>query len=381
MASIEESEKIKLFKKTRTLLARPTALELSDSTLCDLLDIAIEDYTQRIQMWAIMSNWSSVFGKKLDSIDFTFAMSTRSFDFEREYSYAFSKQVGLGGGQSKWELKKDFIILEAGKQSYEVPAGREINQVLWLGKGSMDAAILSNMMGINNLNLFGAGFGYSTVGGTSAFGGLTPILMSYDIMARAQDLNLKNRIFRSDLTYKITAGPNGTKIIHLLSVPGEKYGLSDSNATVNASGYMNAVGKTLFYYYYETTPETENECKLRNPDIVLTPDTIETGDTPYDRFNTSSKTFIRQLLVAEAKLYLGKVRGRFSGALGIRDAEKTMDYQMFLEEGQKEKETALALVDKMLDELKPERQLELSAKKATDLNTMLKYNPLGITVI
>ena len=67
--------------------------------------------------------------------------------------------------------------------------------------------------------------------------------------------------------------------------------------------------------------------------------------------------------------------------MGIREAENTMDYQMFLEEGQKEKETTLLLVDKMLDELKPEKQLELSAKKATDLNTILRYNPLGITVI
>jgi hypothetical protein len=31
----------------------------------------------------------------------------------------------------------------------------------------------------------------------------------------AADMNLKNRIVRSELVYKITAGANGTKLLHL----------------------------------------------------------------------------------------------------------------------------------------------------------------------
>ena len=43
------------------------------------------------------------------------------------------------------------------------------------------------------------------------------IAPAFDILLTAADMNLKNRIIRSDLVYKITAGPDGTKLLHLLS--------------------------------------------------------------------------------------------------------------------------------------------------------------------
>jgi hypothetical protein len=42
------------------------------------------------------------------------------------------------------------------------------------------------------------------------------IAPAFDILLTAADMNLKNRIVRSELVYKITAGPNGTKLLHLL---------------------------------------------------------------------------------------------------------------------------------------------------------------------
>ena len=36
----------------------------------------------------------------------------------------------------------------------------------------------------------------------------------------AADLKYKNSLLRGDLTYKVTAGPEGTHLIHLMSTPG-----------------------------------------------------------------------------------------------------------------------------------------------------------------
>jgi hypothetical protein len=38
------------------------------------------------------------------------------------------------------------------------------------------------------------------------------IAPAFDILLTAADMNLKNRIVRSELVYKITAGANGTKL-------------------------------------------------------------------------------------------------------------------------------------------------------------------------
>ena len=41
----------------------------------------------------------------------------------------------------------------------------------------------------------------------------------YDSALMAADLKYKNSMLRGDLAYKVTAGPEGTHILHLLSTP------------------------------------------------------------------------------------------------------------------------------------------------------------------
>jgi hypothetical protein len=41
---------------------------------------------------------------------------------------------------------------------------------------------------------------------------LHPHLMYY---LRAADFSLKSKLLRSELSYKVTAGPNGTRLLHL----------------------------------------------------------------------------------------------------------------------------------------------------------------------
>lgn len=381
MSTYTTEEKQQLFKLVRTLLGRTSSQELNNDQLCDLLTVAIQDYTQRIQLWLLTSNWTSLYGRQMSNTDVTFSLSTRSNDYEKQFTYAVSKQAGLQQN-GPYELKKDYVELEYGKQVYVIPSNREINEVLWLTPPAIDAGIYSNA--INGLastmpfanSSYSIGFNST---GAGAFGGA--LINSYDILARGQDFNIKNRIFRSELAYKVTAGPNGTKLLHLLSTPGSKYSFNTNyNSNFSQSGYMGVIGAYVWYYYYDvdqTQGKTPEECRLLNRDVILTPDQIEMGNIDYSQFNDSAKTFIRQLLVAESKLLLGKIRGKFSGAVSIKDAEMTLDYQMFLEDGKLEKETTFKQIDDMLEYLRPEKQLELSAQKAQNLNTSLKYTPLN----
>jgi hypothetical protein len=191
-------------------------------------------------------------------------------------------------------------------------------------------------------------------------------------------MNLKNRIVRSELVYKITAGPNGTKLLHLLSTPGSN--LSFGAGIGIGANSINVTGCQVWYFYYDVNPSNIDQCKNDNPDIIKMPNQVPLSKLDFADFNEPTKTLIRQLFVAEAKRALGRTRGKFGGIVGPPEAERTMDYETLISEGNEERKAVLERLDARLLRLSSTSQLERSAKEATDLNTQLKYRPLGFWV-
>jgi len=379
--AVNQVEREKLYRQFRHSVGAPIRqIEVTDEMLCTLLEIAIEDYAQYVQEWLIEHQWQSLLGHNIDTTDMAFALSVRSFDLATQYTYAYSKQVGLQTN-GPWELKKDYVEIEAGRQVYQIPAGREINEVLWITPPATSQALLANYGGID----YGFGGGFAQTGGGVGTGGGGAnqrsgyyIAPAFDILLTAADMNLKNRIIRSELVHKITAGPNGTKLLHLLSVPGSKLSFGQGVGGVGSS--INMTGCQVWYHYYDTTPETEDACKLDNPDIIKMPNQVPLSKLDYADFNEPTKTLVRQLFIAEAKKALGRTRGKFGGIVGPPEAERTMDYETLISEGNEEKKAVLERLDARLLRLSSTSQLERSAKESTDLNTSLKFRPLGFWV-
>jgi hypothetical protein len=192
-------------------------------------------------------------------------------------------------------------------------------------------------------------------------------------------MNLKQRLLRSDLIYKVTAGPNGTKIIHLLSTPGSK--LTFSYATNGASGLLGLAGSQVWYTYYDTIKGDENECLAQNPDTLLTPDQVPLNKMDYSFFNDPTKVIIRQLLTAETKILLGNIRGTNSGKVSIPDAMLELDYQIFLQQGKEEREKVMTDLVERLKRLSPDAQMEKMANISDNQKRVLSNIPLGIYVI
>jgi len=307
-----------------------------------------------------------------------FALSVRSFDLATQYTYAYSKQVGLQTN-GPWELKKDYVELEAGRQVYQIPAGREVNEVLWITPPATSQALLANYGGID----YGFGGGFAQTGGGVGTGGANQrsgnyIAPAFDILLTAADMNLKNRIVRSELVYKITAGPNGTKLLHLLSTPGSNLSFGQGIGGVGSS--INMTGCQVWYFYYDVNSSNVGACKNDNPDIIKMPNQVPLSKLDFSDFNEPTKTLIRQLFIAEAKRALGRTRGKFGGIVGPPEAERTMDYETLISEGNEERKAVLERLDARLLRLSSTSQLERSAKEATDLNTQLKYRPMGFWV-
>ena len=220
---------------------------------------------------------------------------------------------------------------------------------------------------------FAGGYGQAGGGSYGPIGGFY-IAQSADIAYMATDLAFKSRLLRGDLTYKVTAGPDGTHIIHLYSTPGSK--LSFGN-TPNMVGGFNLVGCQVWYTYYDVTSQKDaDECRRQNPDVIITPDQIPLEKMDYAFLNGPTKTIVRKLLFALSKRTLAHIRGKFSGKVSIPNAELNMDYQMLTAQADDEYKSTIDELDKRLERMSPSEILKKQAEIVESTKTILAAKPL-----
>lgn len=377
-------EKEKLFKQVRTKLGgfiRKT--ELTDDMLCDLLELAIGNYAEKVQNFIIENNWANLYGKNLSNTDIAYALSVRTLDIMKDYSYYFSKEVGLQQ-RGPFELKKDFFKIEQGKQVYMIPAGREINKVFWITPPTTDSALFANYGGFG-VSFGGGVIGQMGLGSATAFGATGSsygmgaglwALPAYDIALMSADLSYKNQLIKSDLTYKVTAGPDGTHLVHLMSTPGSKLTFGAGYA-----GTYPLENCYCWYTYYDVTPENVDECRRLHSDILLSPDQVPLEEMSYEYLNAPTKALIRQLLIAEAAETLAFIRGKFSGSINMIASPLTMDYAQLMSYGNKEKENALRDLNERLQRMSPYEVMKKQAELVQSIIDTKKGTPLPIMLI
>lgn len=357
---INPEEKKKLYRQAKHRLGAPLRkIQLEDEQMDTLLEMATEDYVEYINNFLIESQWANLIGVNINETDMTRAFIIRGFDMVTQYTYSYSKIVGLGAGEGGFVLKKDFIDTVRGVQMYEIPANREINEVLWFTPAALDQAMIDPFVGVYN-NAFG--------GQLAGMGGMGSFYMmpAFDIMLRASDRNLKQRLLHSDLTYKITNAPEGKKYIHLMSTPGSRFSFNTSKFN----------GSKVWYWYYDTTPATKQKCLEINKDIIKTPADVPLDNIPFDELNNPSKIWVRRYFIALCKETLGRVRGTFGGKVPTPDAELEMDYQSLLTEGLDEQQTLKLELNERLAKLNPLEILTRVANEAEQVNKSLQYRAM-----
>ena len=366
MAVISEPERSALFTRLRHLLGAPLrSIELEDEQLDSLLQLAIEDYSEQVNNWLIESQWTSLYNLNLDTQSLSRAFITKSLDYEQRYTYAYSKIVGLQSG-GDWVLEKDYIQLVPGQQIYEIPAGRELNELLWFTPAELNNLLFDpwTFGALGGVGLGGPA-GYSQLG----YSGSYFMMPAFDMMLRMQEINIQRRIIAGDLTYRVTALPDGKKAIHLMNTPGGKFDFG--NGTLMR-------GK-VWYWYYDTNGKDRNDCLGKNPDIIKLPSDVPIYNLNWVDLNDPAKVWVRRWFFATAKETLSKVRGKFSGNLKTPDSELTMDYASLATEGKDEKTKLIEELigaEGKLTRLRPEKVMEREALIAENLNKQLKFRAM-----
>jgi hypothetical protein len=313
----------------------------------------------------VESQWTSLSNLNLDTQSLSRAFITKSLDYETRYTYAYSKIVGLQAG-GDWELKKDYIELVRGQQIYEIPAGREINEIMWYTPAEL-----------NNLLFDPWTFGALGAGGLGGPGGFSQMGMSgsyfmmpaFDMLLRMQEINIQRRIIAGELTYRITALPEGKKALHLMQVPGGKFDFG--NATMMR-------GKVWYWYYGAEGPDRD-KCLKDNPDIIKLPSDVPLDTIDWVDLNNPAQVWIRRWFTAYCKETLARVRGKFSGNIKTPDSELQMDYASLATEAKDEKSKLIEELigaEGKLTRLRPDKVMEREALLAENLNKQLKFRAM-----
>ena len=366
---ISSTERDKLYTQILHLLGMPVrGIELTEEQMDTFLELSISEYDQLVNDWLIESQWSSLVGLDLDTQSLANAFHTRNMNFEDQFTYSYSKIVGLQSG-GPWVLKKDYIELVRGQQMYEIPAGREINELMWFTRAELTDSIVDPFLGGFG-GLGGVGFG--GVGGFAQVGtsGSYFMLPAFDLLLRMQDRNIKNRLIGGELTYRITAAPEGKKYVHLYNVPGGKFDF----------GSVIKKNMKVWYWYYDTMDR--DTCLRENKDVVKLPSDVMTMQLLWEDLNRPAQNWVRKYLVSYCKESLGRIYGKFSGDLKVPDSDVKLDYTTLLTEAKDERLKLNEELMLRLERLRPDKMLERKGNEAENLNKALKYramtNPFNV---
>jgi hypothetical protein len=365
---ISQAEKDKLYTQVFHLLGMPVrGIELTEEQMDTFMELALSEYEQYVSDWLIESQWSALAGLDIDTQSLSRAFTTRSLDYETQYTHSYSKIVGLQAG-GNWELKKDYFALTGGTQVYEIPAGREVNELLWFSRAELNDSFVDPFMaGFGGLG----GMGIGGMGGFAQMGNAGSYFMmpAFDLLLRMQDRSIKNRLIGGDLTYRITAGPEGKKLVHLYNVPGGKFDF----------GSIAQKNYNVWYWYYDTMDR--DTCLKDNKDVIKLPSDVDTEQLVWDNLNKPAQNWVRKYLIAYSKEGLGRIWGKFSGDLQVPDSQVKLDYQSLITEGKDEKSKLVEELMARLERLRPDKILERKGNEAENLNKALKYRAMPSSII
>lgn len=363
---INTKDKNKLYTQVKHKLGYPfRPFELKEEMLDTYLETCLEDYSSTVNQWLIEQQWVNLQNMDIDKGDFFNAFVTKSNDFIESFTYAYSKQVGLGTNAPAargWELKRDYITISGGTQHYIIPANRQVNEVLWATPPAIDQGLIDPFA----LSNWTAGqFGWSYLGRPAQY-----VQPTYSLLLAAQDRRMKQRILQSELTYKITGLESGEKLLHLYPVPGSRY-------EIRSKFGKHFNGTKVWYWYYDTNKDDLDDCKANNPDIVRLPSDVPIDNLTWSKLNTVAKRHVRDLLISEVKIVIGGIRGFYSGDVSSTEAKQlTMDYRHLLEEGEKLKESVITDIKESLDKMSLVNLTRDRAEIAENVNKQMGYQPM-----
>ncbi len=380
LSGVTNEEKTAIINRVRRGFGAPIVkVELEDEQIESELCTAVQEYSSYINDWFLRNRLGEMLGLP-NEIDFTLKYVANTLYWEQSFQNHVSEQMGMGAHGTR-EMKLASIALTGGTQDYLVPAGREINEVLWYTPSFI------NLFGLDphsNTNIAFSEFGASFAGHT-----LYHVMPVFDTILTAQAAELRNRVRGSEYSYSIHAGPDGQRKVRLYPIPRSNNGLSA--ASLGIGGAATTPG-TVFYYYYDRPGFYGNPLfsgTSANPGytatteygngLVATPADAKLQFISYAQMNSVAKNWVYNYAFARCSLVLSFIRGKFS-EVPIPGDKVTLNADALQTYFTTQQERLFKKLEDDLEQYSYQKIMENRAAVEESISKRLGYTPMGIYV-
>jgi hypothetical protein len=380
--AVFQAEAPKMAKFIAGKLGYPVVdVEIDRYRMYDAIEEAVTEYSSQVHQFTIRENMMNLQGAPLTGSSYA-NYTNRNVPtalgrvIQIADDYGANSAFGVGGNVS-W--KKISIPISSSIQDYDlnalIAAVSESGNRIKIRRVFHHEPVAFGFGMSNNLNYpgtIGPG-GASSAGFLSEFGwqGLVPGLatgLSYTVMPvyedllRMQAIEFNNQIRRSGFGFELRNNQ-----LRLFPIPlyddvlWLEYTV-DNDTRLGTDAYVSG--------------------SVQNPSMP--PVVTNVANAPYNNMtyasiNDPGKRWILKYAVACAKDRVAEARSKYS-VIPIPNGEVTLNGEALKQEAQQEKEALIQQLLDMLEKSGPRAQMESQREQAENLNTTLKYVPVGIVI-
>jgi hypothetical protein len=277
-----------------------------------------------------------------------------NLEFLSRFAEPYAMEAGIGGS---YDSLTGSIQLEAGRQDYN----------MYTELSGANGGLFNNTKGklkIDEVFHYNSAAAYRFFDTTSAinylnnefsFESFTPetvfyMLPVYEDLLRGGQLDLSNRVRRSNFSYKIM----GTNF-RIFPVP-----TTDSKLFLRVRQYPDP---TQASYRDDTIHGVSN---MNN---------LPFGNVQYNRINSIGQQWIRSYTLAISMEQLGYIRGKF-GSIPVPNSEVTLNSSDLISNGRTDRDTLKEKLRELLDSMTYDKLMEIQSARAEQIQKQLKYVPV-----
>lgn len=341
------------------------SVELTKLMVWGNLEESILEYGAILNTYQAKSQLLQFMGMPTGSIDAGQKYPRENLQYLVRFAEPYAMEAGVGGS---YNMLSGSIDLESGRQDYDILTelkGSDGTSLFDSGPNALEHR--KSRLKISEVFHFSPQAAYRFFDTTSAinymnnefsFESFTPetifyVLPVFEDILRAGQLDLSNRVRRSNYSYKIT-GNN----LRIYPTPA---------ATTNP--------KKLFIRVLYNPDPLNPAYKDDTIHGVSNLSNIPFGNLIYDRINSIGRQWIRQYALALSKEQLGLIRSKF-GSIPVPGSDVTLNGSDLIAQGREDRKELVTKLNEMLETLTYDKLMEVSSNRAEMLQKQLKFVPV-----
>lgn len=277
-----------------------------------------------------------------------------NLEYLSRFAEPYAMEAGIGGS---YNFVSGTISLEAGRQDYDIytELSGANGGIFDDTKGKLKICEVYHYNPQAAYRFFDTTSAINYLNNEFSFESFTPetifyVLPVFEDILRAGQLDLSNRVRRSNYSYKIT----GTKI-RIYPTPTRS--------------------KKLWIRVRQYPDPNSPSYKDDTIHGVSSLNNLPFGNIQYNRINSIGRQWIRQYTLAISMEQLGYIRSKF-GSIPIPNSEVSLNGSDLISNGRADRDALKDKLRELLNEMTYDKLIDIQATRAENIQKQLKYIPI-----